>query len=536
MYCSSVTSIVLPVIGSYRALKHNDLQMSRTWLTYWVVLSLQMTLEFYLSFLLFFVPFFQMFRFLFILWLVLPQTQGAAHIYIVYIGPFFDRHDKEIDQCMELAYSNALELSSRYLTTLVEFIKNYMYLFFDDGKKPLNPNYDDQNRNGTGQQQTSSISFPEFSTSTGYDRNTIAQVGAGAANIFNTFMNRSKSDGQQGPQDSPQGVSSSPTRSGPDTTPSTFTKTSLLDSFFSKFKTPPSLSSSEPPNQAAPNTDAQHPVSVFGSFFEPIAKAGATAIQSGLFLPKISAETHQAQLDGGSGSLYSHAGSECLSHNFKLSENRQSGVDNTIDSNKTAALEETYTNNEPGSGTDCRVDSATDTDSVSDPSAVSTTFIPESPHISLEKTAHSIVPAHKSLDIGNASTNTNPKDTGSATTVSQSGESVKPVEPTKNEPTPFQSTIVDSKSLESCQNLIDSKPNLLDTLTGTDPDYEYDFVKYDPEMDDINRDTKVHGFQTDSSAVPRADNDNNDKEESKLLTEAHVDTDKKKSSWMPWGH
>lgn len=77
---------------------------------------------------------------------------------------------------------------------------------------------------------------------------------------------------------------------------------------------------------------------------------------------------------------------------------------------------------------------------------------------------------------------------------------------------------------------------MLDTLTGTDPDYEYDFVKYDPEMDDINRDTKVHGFQTDSSAVPRADNDNNDKEESKLLTEAHVDTDKKKSSWMPWGH
>ncbi|KAF5094721.1 hypothetical protein D0Z00_003416 [Geotrichum galactomycetum] len=92
---------------------------------YWVVYSLQFTLESSFGFLVNFLPFFQLFRLFFILWLVLPQTQGASQIYLTYVQPFLHEHETEIGDYAWFIYKKLRALGVEYLTQLLYYVKEY---------------------------------------------------------------------------------------------------------------------------------------------------------------------------------------------------------------------------------------------------------------------------------------------------------------------------------------------------------------------------------------------------------------------------
>lgn len=125
LFASLLASTALPIFGSYRALQKNDQTLLRSWLMYWVVISLQFSLETYFGFLVTVLPFFQFFRFLFILWLVLPQTQGASQIYENHIATFLELHERQIDVYVYNACNNIKILGADYLARFLHYAKEY---------------------------------------------------------------------------------------------------------------------------------------------------------------------------------------------------------------------------------------------------------------------------------------------------------------------------------------------------------------------------------------------------------------------------
>jgi hypothetical protein len=94
----SVLSLLLPLYASHRALASRDPSALAPWLTYYVVLSTFLLVESYLYFLLSLLPFYAYLRLGLCLYLLLPQTRGAHHVYATYIAPFLNTHETSIEQ------------------------------------------------------------------------------------------------------------------------------------------------------------------------------------------------------------------------------------------------------------------------------------------------------------------------------------------------------------------------------------------------------------------------------------------------------
>lgn len=193
---------------------------------YWVVISLQFSFEAYFGFLVMFLPFFQMFRFFFILWLVLPQTQGAGQIYLNHIAPFLEHNEGRIDSYVYTAHEKIVTLGSEYLSKLAHYAREYVSHFFL--KTEIHPY--------------------------------VPPATAAAAN----------------------------TNAHPPSSNYSAAGSTYIDNFFSKFKQPPTLASlddSETPLDSQSDAVGGDPSvsTLWGSVF----KAGAAAIQTTLQLPKV---------------------------------------------------------------------------------------------------------------------------------------------------------------------------------------------------------------------------------------------------------
>ncbi|KAI9248097.1 TB2/DP1, HVA22 family-domain-containing protein [Sporodiniella umbellata] len=69
-------------------------------LTFWVVSVLFLSVEYFADFFLFWLPFYTEFKLLFLIWLILPQTQGTAVFYSKYVEPFFEHHQSGIEHTL----------------------------------------------------------------------------------------------------------------------------------------------------------------------------------------------------------------------------------------------------------------------------------------------------------------------------------------------------------------------------------------------------------------------------------------------------
>jgi hypothetical protein len=124
---SSIPTFVFPVFASYKALKTTDPAQLTPWLMYWVVLACALLFESWAGFILFWIPFYSWIRLGFLLYLILPQTQGAKVLYQTHVHPFLHDNEVAIDDFISSAHERAKAAGITYINQLIEFIKQNVF-------------------------------------------------------------------------------------------------------------------------------------------------------------------------------------------------------------------------------------------------------------------------------------------------------------------------------------------------------------------------------------------------------------------------
>ncbi|KAE8453656.1 hypothetical protein EG329_009167 [Mollisiaceae sp. DMI_Dod_QoI] len=123
---SSVPTFLFPVFASYKALKTNDPALLQPWLMYWVVLACALFVESWTGAILFWIPFYAWFRLFFLLYLILPQIQGAKVLYQEHVHPFLETNELAIDDFISSAHDRAKSAGITYLKQAIELIKTHI--------------------------------------------------------------------------------------------------------------------------------------------------------------------------------------------------------------------------------------------------------------------------------------------------------------------------------------------------------------------------------------------------------------------------
>lgn len=123
----SVATFAFPIFASYKALKANDPAQLTPWLMYWVVLACVLCVESWVGWAISWFPFYQDVRACFMLWLVLPQTQGATKLYFEYVHPTLTKHESEIEEFISRAHDQAKALGAQYIQRLIEVAKQILF-------------------------------------------------------------------------------------------------------------------------------------------------------------------------------------------------------------------------------------------------------------------------------------------------------------------------------------------------------------------------------------------------------------------------
>ncbi|KAK7422903.1 hypothetical protein QQZ08_009259 [Neonectria magnoliae] len=123
MLLSSVASFLFPIFASYKALKTSDPAELTPWLMYWVVISCFLLAESWVWFIISWIPFYGYFRLLFLLYLILPQTQGARYLYEEQVHPFLRENEAQIDEFITSAHNRLTDAGIAYFKLAIEAIR-----------------------------------------------------------------------------------------------------------------------------------------------------------------------------------------------------------------------------------------------------------------------------------------------------------------------------------------------------------------------------------------------------------------------------
>ncbi|KAK4230140.1 receptor expression-enhancing protein 2 [Podospora fimiseda] len=124
---SSITSFLFPLFASYKALKTSDPAQLTPWLMYWVVLACALLVESWTIFILQWIPFYAYIRLIFLLYLILPQTQGARQIYEDYIHPYLAKNESAIEEFIASSHEKMKAAGLAYFKQLIEYIKQNVF-------------------------------------------------------------------------------------------------------------------------------------------------------------------------------------------------------------------------------------------------------------------------------------------------------------------------------------------------------------------------------------------------------------------------
>ncbi|KAM0182783.1 hypothetical protein ACHAPF_001031 [Botrytis cinerea] len=112
---SSIPTFLFPVFASYKALKTSDPALLTPWLMYWVVLAIAL------------IPFYAWFRLGFLLYLILPQTQGARVLYQTHVHPWLHNNELAIDDFIASSHERAKAAGMTYLKQAIELIRQQVF-------------------------------------------------------------------------------------------------------------------------------------------------------------------------------------------------------------------------------------------------------------------------------------------------------------------------------------------------------------------------------------------------------------------------
>ncbi|KAK3682362.1 HVA22 family TB2/DP1 protein [Podospora appendiculata] len=120
---SSIASFLFPLFASYKALQTADPAQLTPWLMYWVVLACALLVESWTEWILVWIPFYAYIRLLFLLYLVLPQTQGARIIYQTHLHPWLEENEGAIEDFIASAHERLRAAGIAYLKRAIELLK-----------------------------------------------------------------------------------------------------------------------------------------------------------------------------------------------------------------------------------------------------------------------------------------------------------------------------------------------------------------------------------------------------------------------------
>jgi len=108
-----------PAYSSYKTLTKRPAEETdlERWVMYWTVLASLLTLE-HIFPLVYWIPFYSLLRFIFLLYLVLPQVQGSTYVYKMYLEPFMTEHEHEIDNILERSKSRLWQEGKNWVNFL----------------------------------------------------------------------------------------------------------------------------------------------------------------------------------------------------------------------------------------------------------------------------------------------------------------------------------------------------------------------------------------------------------------------------------
>jgi receptor expression-enhancing protein 5/6 len=95
-YIVCFLAVVFPTISSIRAIESPEEDDDKQWLTYWVVYACFTFIDLFVGFLLKFIPFYFILKMIFILWLSLPNFNGALKIYNNFVIKIFKKYENDI--------------------------------------------------------------------------------------------------------------------------------------------------------------------------------------------------------------------------------------------------------------------------------------------------------------------------------------------------------------------------------------------------------------------------------------------------------
>jgi TB2/DP1, HVA22 family len=108
-----------PALNSTKAIISKDEEGIREYLTYWCVFGLLLYVEFLLNFFSTLRNWPPESKVLFILWLTLPQFQGAFRIYNFVLKPYFEKYENEIDKHIDNISKGVSEKAHRHIQTIL---------------------------------------------------------------------------------------------------------------------------------------------------------------------------------------------------------------------------------------------------------------------------------------------------------------------------------------------------------------------------------------------------------------------------------
>jgi len=95
-------AFLYPGYASYKTLSQrpaSEEELER-WLMYWSVLGCLVGVEYLAEWIVSWIPFYYTLKTIFLLYLVLPHTQGASYVYTAHLKPFFAKHEEGIDKAI----------------------------------------------------------------------------------------------------------------------------------------------------------------------------------------------------------------------------------------------------------------------------------------------------------------------------------------------------------------------------------------------------------------------------------------------------
>lgn len=120
-YACLALASVYPGYCSFRALRTKDDKTDDAqWLTYWVAFAAMVVFEGTAEFIVRWIPLYYEAKFLFILWLIAPQSRGAEYVYNNLLAPFLEQNAATIDPIFSQVENLVSLAPMKYVQTMVE--------------------------------------------------------------------------------------------------------------------------------------------------------------------------------------------------------------------------------------------------------------------------------------------------------------------------------------------------------------------------------------------------------------------------------